>query len=153
MQKPQEAAAEAEAERGRGLHLVGKAGVVEPEPAHRRAQLLEIRRVGGKQAAEHHRLRRLEAGQRLGRRAPVVGDRVADAGVGDLLDLRGDVADLAGAELGGLGHPRAEHPDAVDFVGRARTHHADAQASPDGAVDHPEQHHDAEIGVVPGIDQ
>ena len=107
----------------------------------------------GKEAAEHHRLRRLEAGQRLGRRAPVVGDRVADAGVGDLLDLGGDVADLAGAELGGLGHLGAEDADAVDLVGRARAHHADAHAPLDRPVDHPHQHDDAEIGVVPGVDQ
>ena len=99
MQQAEEAAAEAEAERGGGLHLVGEAGVVEPQLAHRGAQVLEIGGVDGEQAAEHHRLRRLEAGQRLGGRALVVGDRVADAGVGDLLDLGGDEADLAGAEL------------------------------------------------------
>ena len=116
MQQPEEAAAEAEAERRRGLHLVGEARVVEPQPAHRRAQILEIGGVDGEQAAEHHRLRRLEAGQRLGGRALVVGDRVADAGVGDLLDLRGDVADLAGAEFGDLLHLRPEHADPVDLV-------------------------------------
>ena len=118
MQQPEEAAAEAEAERRRGLHLVGEARVVEPQLAHRRAQLLEIGGVGREQAAEHHRLRRLEARQRLGGRPLVVGDGVADAGVGDLLDLRGDVADLAGTELGGLDHLGAEHADAVDLVMR-----------------------------------
>ena len=127
MQEPEKAAAEAEAERGGRLHLVRKAGVVEPEPAHRRAQVLEIGGVGRKEAAEHDRLGRLEAWQRLGGRATVVGDRVADAGVGDLLDLRRDVADLARAEFGGLGHLRAENADAVDLVDGVRGHHADAR--------------------------
>ena len=104
----------------RGLHLVGEARVVEAQPAHRGAQVLEIGGVDREEAAEHHRLRRLEAGQRLGGRAPLVGDRVADAGVGDLLDLRGDEADLARAELvdrpsssGGrrrCGRPRSRRP-------------------------------------------
>ena len=69
MQQAEEAAAEAEAERGRGLHLVGEARVVEAQPAHRGAQILEIGGVGREEAAEHDRLRRLEAGQRLGGRA------------------------------------------------------------------------------------
>jgi hypothetical protein len=30
------------------------------------------------------------------------------------------IADLAGAELVGLGHLRPEHADAVDLIGRAR---------------------------------
>ncbi len=128
VQQAEEAAAEAEAERGGGLHLVGEAGVVEPQPAHRRAQLLEVGGVDREEAAEHHRLRRLEARQRFRRRALVVGDGVADAGVGDLLDLRGDEADLAGAELGDLGHLGAEDADAVDLVVRVRPHHADAHA-------------------------
>ena len=100
MQQAEEAAAEAEAERGGGFHLVGEARVVETQPAERGAQILEIGGVDREQAAEHHRLRRLEAGQRRRGRPLVVGDGVADAGVGDLLDLRGDEADLAGAEFG-----------------------------------------------------
>ena len=68
MQQPEEAAAEAEAERGGGLHLVGEARVVEAQPAHRGAQVLELGRVDREEAAEHHRLRGLEARQRLGRR-------------------------------------------------------------------------------------
>ncbi len=73
MQQPEEAAAEAEAERGGGFHLVGEARVVEAELAHGGAQILEIRGVDGKQAAEHHRDRRAEAGQRL--RPPACGRR------------------------------------------------------------------------------
>ena len=65
MQEAEEAAAEAEAERGGGLHLVGEGGVVEAELADRGAQVLEVGGVDRKDAAEDHRLRRPEAGKRL----------------------------------------------------------------------------------------
>ena len=87
MEQAEEAAAEAEAERGAGLHLEGEAGVVEAQLADGGAQVLEVGGVDREQAAEHHRLDRLEAGQRLCGRAAVVGDGVADAGLGDFLDL------------------------------------------------------------------
>jgi len=45
VEQPEEPAAEAEAERGRALHLEREAGVVEPEPAHGGAQIVEIRRI------------------------------------------------------------------------------------------------------------
>ena len=68
VQEAEEAAAEAEAERGAGLRLVGEARVVEAQLADRLAQVLELGGIDREQAAEHHRLRRLEAGQRLGGR-------------------------------------------------------------------------------------
>ena len=57
-----------------------------------------------------------------------VGDGVADAGLGDFLDLRGDEADLAGAELGQLLDLGAEAADAVDQVGGAGGHELDLLA-------------------------
>ena len=153
MQQPEEAAAEAEAERGRGLHLVGEARVVEAKLAHGRAQILELGGVDREQSAEHHRNGRAEAGQRLAHRLAVVGDGVADAGVGHFLDRGGEEADLAGAELLGVHHLRREHADAVDLVGGAGAHHADALALPEHAVDDAQQHHDAEIAVVPAVDE
>ena len=65
MQQAEKAAAEAEAERGGGFHLEGEARVVEAQPAHGGAQIFEVGGIDREQAAEHHRLRRLEAGQRL----------------------------------------------------------------------------------------
>ncbi len=73
MQQAEKAAAEAEAERGGGLHLVGEARIVEAELADRLAQILELARIDREQAAEHHRLRRLEAGER--RSAPAASRR------------------------------------------------------------------------------
>ena len=149
MQQAEKAAAEAEAERGGGFHLERKAGVVEPQLAHRRAQHLEIVGVDRKQSAEHHRDRRLEAGQHLRHRLAVVGDGVADAGVGDFLDRRGDKTDLAGAEFVGWRQLRREEADALDIVSGVGAHHADALALFHHAVDDAHQHHDAEIDVVP----
>ena len=65
MQQPEEAAAEAEAQRRRGLGLVFEAGIVEAQLGEAVAQMLVIGGIGREQAAEHHRLQRLEAGQRL----------------------------------------------------------------------------------------
>ena len=153
VQEPEKTAAEAEAERGGGLHLVGEAGVVEAQLAHRRAQILELRGVDREQPAEHHRDGGAEARQRRRRRLAVVGDGVADAGIGHFLDRRGDEADLAGAQLGRLQHLGREHADAVDLVVRVGAHHADALAFLYGAVDHAHEHDDAEIGVIPAVDQ
>ena len=66
MQQAEKAAAKAEAQRGGGFGFIGEAGIVEMQLAQRVAQILELRRVDREQAAEHHLLRRLEAGQGVG---------------------------------------------------------------------------------------
>ena len=68
VQEPEEAAAEAEAERGRGLRLVEEGRVVEPQLLERVAQLRVLVGVHRVEPREHHRLDLLEAGQRLRRR-------------------------------------------------------------------------------------
>ena len=83
----------------------------------------------------------------------LVGDRVADARVGDLLDGGGEEADLAGPELVEHLLLGAEDADALDLVGAARGHQADALALLQRAVDDAHQHDDAEIGVIPAVDQ
>src|SRR5690606_28865211 len=52
VQQAQEAAAEAEAQGGRGFHLIGEAGVVQAQLADGGAQVLEIGGVDREQAAE-----------------------------------------------------------------------------------------------------
>ena len=86
-------------------------------------------------------------------RLPVVGDGVADAGVGHLLDRGGQKADLAGPELVHVEQLGREHADAVHLVGRTGAHHADALALLEHAVDDAHQHDHAEIAVVPAVDQ
>ena len=68
VEEAEEAAAEAEAERGAGLHLEAEGGVVEAELVEAVAELLEVVGVDREEAAEDDRLDELEAGQRLGRR-------------------------------------------------------------------------------------
>ena len=153
MQEPEESAAETEAERGGGLRLVAEGGVVETQLADRGAQVLEIRRIDRKDAAEDHRHRRAEAGQRRRGRPPILGDGVADRGVGDLLDRAGEEAELARSEHAPVDQLRREDADRVHFVDGSGPHHADLHAFLELAVDDAHQHDDAEIGVVPGIDQ
>src|SRR5260221_2879505 len=104
MKKAEKAAAEAEAERRRGLRLIFETGVVEAQFRQAVAQPLVIGGIGREEPAEHHRLDRLEAGQRLGGRAAVLGDGVADAAIGPRLDPGGGETDLARAEVVGP-HP------------------------------------------------
>ena len=82
-----------------------------------------------------------------------VGDGIADAGLGDFLDLGGDEADLAGAELLQLLDLGAEAADSIDEVGRAGGHELDLLALADRAVDDPDEDDDSEIGVVPAVDE
>jgi hypothetical protein len=56
----------------------------------------------------------LKPGRAVVRALALGGDRVADAGVADLLDRGGEKADLAGAEFVHRGHAGAEDADAVD---------------------------------------
>ena len=117
------------------------------------AQFLEVVGIDREQPAEHHRLDFLEPRQRLGGGALGVGQRIADARLRDVLDLRGDEADLAGAEVGELLDLGAEAADPVDQMLGAGLHELDLLALFEHAVDHADQDDDAEIGVVPAIDQ
>jgi hypothetical protein len=153
VQEAKEAAAEAEAQGGAGLHLVAEGRVVQPQPADRRPQILEIGRVHREQPAEHHRLDLPEARQGLQGGLLLIGEGVADGGVGHVLDRGGDEADLAGAEDVDLGLLGPEHADLVDLVDRLGLQGLDLLAETQGPVEHPHQHHHAEIGVVPGVHQ
>ncbi len=73
--------------------------------------------------------------------------------MGDFLDLGGDEADLAGAKRLNRCVLGQEDADAVDQVGRARLHHLDAHASLQHAVEDAHQQDDAQVGIVPGVDQ
>src|SRR5258708_30130393 len=114
MQETKEATAKSKAERSGGFHLIGEAGIVQVQLAERLAQVFEERRIDRKEAAEHHLLRRLEAGERTRRALFLVGDGVADLRVGNLLDLRRQEADFARSENVGrllLGCENADPPD------------------------------------------
>ena len=67
VEQPEEAAAEAEAERLARVGLEGERGVVQVQLLHRVAELRVVGAVGRVDPGEDHRLHVFEAGQRLGR--------------------------------------------------------------------------------------
>ena len=153
MQQPQESAAEAEAQRRRAFGLVMEAGIVQRQLAQAVAQMLVIGGIDREQATEHDRDGRLEAGQHLGRRAAFLGQRVADAAVRHGLDAGRDIAQLTRPEGGNLDALRVEHADTVHRMRGAGRHHADLGAMLQRAIDDAHQDDDAEIGVVPAVQQ
>ena len=153
MQQAEEAAAEAKAQCGAGFHFEAEAGVVQAQARDGFAQFFEIGRIGGEQAAEHDRLHFLEAGKGFVGRAFRICDRVTHAGLGHFFDLGRDKSDFAGAEFGELFDFGAEGADTVHQVDAVCRHELDLLALLDDAIDDAHQHDDAEIGIVPAIDQ
>ena len=95
----------------------------------------------------------LEARQRLGRHVLVVDDGVADAGIGHFLDRGGEEADFAGRQLRHRFLFGAKNADALDRIGAAGGHHLDLLALLDAAFLDAHEHDDAEVGVIPTVDQ
>ena len=96
VEQAEEAAAEPEAEGDRALGLVGEARVVEMELLEGVAEERVVLAADGVDAGEHEALGLLVARQRRLGGPGGIGERVADLGVADVLEPRGDVADLAG---------------------------------------------------------
>jgi len=152
VQHAQEAAAEAEAQRLRGLGLVLEGGVVEPQPGQCLAQGLVVVRRHGKEAGEDARLHAPEAGQRRPRRTVGMRDGVAHRRAFHVLDARDHVADLARAQR--LARPALGREDAhrLDLGDAPRGHDPHAVARRERALNHPHQADDAEVVVEPGVD-
>ena len=79
--RPRKPQRETEAERAGGLGLVGEPGVVEAQLRQGGPQVGEVVAVGREQAREHHRLGLRVPLQGLRRRAAVLGDGLARAGL------------------------------------------------------------------------
>ena len=152
--RPEEAAAEAEAQGGRGLRLVVEAGVVQPQLAQRLSRSFSKSSASTGYSPHHTTgIDGLNPGSASAagvRSSVMVSPTLQSATV---LIGGGDVADLARAQIVGRDHLRREHADLLDAVHRAVRHHADFLAALQAAVLHPHQDHHAEILVVPAIDQ
>ena len=149
MQHAEEAAAEAEAQRDRAFRLKRQRRVIELQFLQRIAQVGVLGAVLGVNTAEHHRLRRTVAGQRLSGRAVRLGDRIAHAGIGHGLDGRGEVTDLARAQLLLGRQAERQHIAALEHLEfRARGHHFDLHPRTDAALHQAHIHDNALIGVV-----
>ncbi len=123
VQQPQEAAAEAEPQRGGGFRLVDKRGVVQRQLVERVAQFrvgIAVERV---KPGEDHRFRVRIAGQRLRGGMARGGHRVAHPRLPDVLHASDQVTDLARAEPCTRLRLRRDHADLERFVRRARRHH------------------------------
>ncbi len=153
MQQPEEPAPEPEAQRGARLHLIFEARIVETQTPHRLSQILEIVRIHREETAEHDRLLRLEARQRLFAGTLFLRHRVADTGMRHFLDRGREIADLARIQRGDRLLLGLEDTHLIDGVAATGLHQPDALALLHLAVDDTHQHNDAEIGVVPAIDQ
>ena len=109
MEQAQEAAAEAKAQSGTGLKFKGQGSIVQLQLFQRVLQVGVLGTVGGVDAAEHHGLDLTVAGQGLGGGAVCQCDGIAHAGVLHGLDAGGQVADLAGLQLGAGGQAGGTH--------------------------------------------
>ena len=156
VEQAQKATAEAEAQGGRGLGLVGKAAVIEPQLLHGVAQVLEVVAGGGEDPGEDDGLDLLEAPQHLRGGPGVVregvGDGVAHLHVCQLLDAGHQIAHLAHGEGIHLAHLGIEDADLVHAVFAARGHEADLVPRLQGAVHHPDEADDAPVGVVVAVE-
>ena len=152
VQQAEEAAAEPEPERHRRFRLEEERRVVETQFLERLAELGILVALHRIEAREHHRLERLEAGERRQRRPVRVRHRVADLRVGDHLDAAGDEADFARAQRLDLHRPRREDAERLDLVVLPRVHQRDLHRIPDRAFQHADDDHHAAVGVVPRVE-
>jgi len=152
VEQPEEATAEAKAERGRRLRLIDQRGIVELEFLQRLLELLILLGIGREEAGEHHRRDVPVSGQRRRRRPRLVRNRVADARVTHIANIRDQVADLAGGEVVDRGPFRAEDADLVDLERVPRLHHLDAHARPQRSLQHTDIGDDAAVGVKLGVE-
>ena len=153
MEESEKSAAETKTQGRRGLALVNEARIVEPQLRQTVAEMFEFGGVRGKEAAENHRHRGFESGQGCGRRCARIGDGVADLAIGDAFDSGGDESDFAGRQFRHVDLLRRGDADLVHLVLRAGRHQLDPNTRLQHAVLHPHQNDDAQIRIVPAIDQ
>ncbi len=147
VQEPEEAAAEAEAQRDRRLRFEVERRIVERELLERIAQFRDLDPFVGIEPAVDHRNDRLVARERFG--GGIVGerDRVADVEVAERLDVGDHVADVADVERPRLAHVRLEHADLGRLVDASMRHRHEARAGFELAVDDAHVRDDAAIGI------
>ena len=152
MEQAEEAAAEAEAQRGRALGGVGQRRIVDRELGERGLELLVVGRVERVDAAEHHRADFLEARDGFLGGVAGQGDRVADLHVRDFADVDDDISHGAGAEFVLRLHLGREHADFLDDGADAVEHQLDRLAGLEGAREDADVTDDALVGVEEGIE-
>jgi hypothetical protein len=153
VQQAQEPAAEAETQSGRRFHLILETGVVEAQFGEAVLEVFELGRIHRVQPAEHDRHTRLETGKRRVAGFAIVGDGVADLAVRHLLDAGDDKAHFARPQRLDIVFLRVKNADLFDLLHCAGRHHADFHAARQYTVDDADENHDAQIGVIPAVDE
>ena len=152
VQQAQEAAAEAEAQRHRGLGGAGERGVVELQLVQGVAQVRIVRAIDRIQARVDHRTRFAVTGKWICRAVAGGGDGIADLRLAHVLHAGDEIAHLADAQaLRGLGL-RGHDADLQQFVRGAGGHHLDLLTRGQLAVDHADVGDHAAIGVVDRVE-
>ena len=134
MEHSQKAAAEAEAQRGRGFRLKAQGRIVELELFQRIPQIGVLGTVLRVDTAVDHGLHGAIARQRLRRRRFRVGDGIAHPRIADGLDGGGEIAHLAGFQrITGFQSQRQQVAAFHHLIGCAGGHHFDGLAGADRA--------------------
>ena len=107
--------------------------------------------IHGIQAGEDHGLDVLKAGQRLDGGPGIIGNGVANLGVGHILDVGDDEADFAGIERIHRHRLGREHAQGFNFEGAAIGPQANSLPAGERALENSCQHDDAAVGIKPGI--
>ena len=151
--RPEKAAAEAQAQGRAALGLVLEAGIVEAQLAQAVAQIAVVVGVGRVHAAEHDRLARAEAGQRVpsaGLRSSVIVSPTRASPISLMAAVMKPTSPGPSVSISsalGVNTPTRSTRCAAP-VPMKRTFWPFCER----AVLDPDQRHDAEIAVVPGID-
>ena len=153
MQHAEATAAVAEAKGSRTFRLEMKTRVVERQFRQALAQVFVVVGVDGEEATEDHGDGGAESRQRNLGRPPIFGQCIANLAVGNGFNAGSDIANLARPKLARLNALRSEDPNAVDLMDGAGRHHPDFHVLFQRAFENADKGHDAEILVVPGIDQ
>ena len=153
MQKTEEAAAEAEAQRNTRFGLESERRVVEAELFKRIAEVGVFCAVRGVDARVNHGLRGVEAGEGFCRGVIVIRNGIAHLRVCNAFDARGNVADLARGNFLGGHKTEGGHISYLDgFKRRARVHKAYGLTRGKLAVHHAHVDYNAAVGIVVGVE-
>jgi len=151
VKQPEEAAAEPETQRGRGLRFEDQRGIVEFEFVQCVAQFGVIGPVDRVQPRENHGPRVPVAPERLLRRVSGDGDGVAYPGLSDVLDTCNEVADFTGTQRPSGDRLRADDADLEGLVSGPGAHHGEAVACSQRPIDNADVGDHSPVGVVHAV--
>src|SRR5579862_7960130 len=109
-------------------------------------------RIDGVDPGENHRLEFFKAGQWFDRRMIVVGDGVANLGIGNVLDVGDEKANFAGRHLVDFHWFWSQHAESFDVEGTAIGHQADSLSLAERALYNARQYNHAAIGIEPRVE-